>query len=102
MYLHLYHGRLTVDEQLEDWGTDGEYFAIEGFHATYKQVFSFLPKDGDYYCYMEFVDDLFYYDGVYYGDFEILSQLPEGVRESVYNNAAANNYKELDKWRLEK
>lgn len=80
--LHLYHGRQRPDEHLEDWGEDGPVLEIAWYHETYRSVAAVgLPdarkdqlfldtwekgkKDGVY------VEDLFHYDGRFYGDVEI-------------------------------
>jgi hypothetical protein len=36
LYLRLYHGRATPDEQMEDWGSDGPVIGpLASIHVTY-------------------------------------------------------------------
>ena len=45
LYLQLFHGRKSVDEDMEDWGTDGPYFGpLTAVHLDYK---SHLRLHGD-------------------------------------------------------
>jgi hypothetical protein len=42
LYLHLFHGRNTPDEKLDDWGFQGPYFGpLDYFHITYISRFAF-------------------------------------------------------------
>jgi hypothetical protein len=70
MYLQLFHGRKTVDEQLEDWGTTGPLFGpLEFVHMTYSTDIKFAFTDRSKRDrWLTSVDGLIYYDGYYYGD----------------------------------
>lgn len=80
MYLQLLHGRKSPDEQLDDWGPDGPCFGpLSWVHITYltsinvgvsEQSIGPMVGAPDP---MYFVDDLLYYDGMYYGDWELIS-----------------------------
>lgn len=84
MYLHVYHGRRSIDEQLDDWGEDGPYFGpLLYCHITYCSTISLCAADdlhggtgpmlpGDP---LFFDGDMLVYDGMYYGDF-ILEMYP--------------------------
>ena len=82
MYLKLSHGRSAIDEYLSDWGIDGPYIGpLAWFHSTYLADMRMAFTDSN-----EIVDlclsneiplpiyfdkDKLYYDGIYYGDWEI-------------------------------
>lgn len=82
MYLKLSHGRSAIDEYLSDWGVDGPYVGpLAWFHSTYITDMRMVFTDSD-----EIIDlcssseiplpiyidkDKLYYDGIYYGDWEI-------------------------------
>jgi len=73
MILHLYHGRKTPDENLEDWGEDGPSIKIVLFVWTYSSLRIWRTVDGDF-EWLDVKDDLIFYNGVYYGDFEIVQE----------------------------
>lgn len=79
LYLKLLHGRMTPYEQLDTWGPDGPWIGpLRWVHVTYMSGVNLCFTDGK-----ELVatsmehegfgvfDDLLFYDGVYYGDWEI-------------------------------
>ena len=72
--IELFHGRTSPDEQLETWGRQGPVFLVEYVHVTYcGDIKLGLPEpagDGD----LHYVDDLVYYDGIYYGDWSVFPQ----------------------------
>lgn len=76
MYLHLYHGRTDPQQDMEDWGTDGPYIGpLATCNVTYLQYFKLAFTDG--YAtgpgeYLEIVEDMVLYDGIYYGEFILL------------------------------
>lgn len=40
MQLHMYHGRLSVDQDMDDWGTEGPYLkGVEYIVVTYMSTF---------------------------------------------------------------
>lgn len=71
--IELFHGRISPDEQLESWGRQGPVFLVDYVHVTYLcDIKLGIPEpagDGD----LHFVEDLVYYDGVYYGDWSVFS-----------------------------
>lgn len=79
MYLHLFHGRDTVNESMDGaWGYEGPVLRIEGFHVTYLSTFRIgLPASVDPnkdWVDLSFVDGLLYYDGKYYGDWSVFAE----------------------------
>lgn len=83
MYLILLHGRKNPKDYLSDWGIDGPAFKVDYLHWTYGQLdrISFSP-DIEFFIGDLVEEDLFYYDGVYYGDFIIDSTAPENRIEN--------------------
>lgn len=91
MYLKLFHGRTPCDLQMDDWGEDGPWFGpIEWIHFTYQTSFriGFLG-DNEYWSGsanqlppspLYFYKDCIYYDGIHYGDWEIIT-LPKTAPE---------------------
>lgn len=71
--IELFHGRTSPDEHLETWGRQGPVFLVDYVHVTYLcDIKLGIPEpagDGD----LHFVEDLVYYDGVYYGDWSVFS-----------------------------
>lgn len=71
--LELFHGRRAPNEQLSDWGTQGPVFLVDYVHVTYQGDIKLgIPEpagDGD----LRYVEDLLFYDGVYYGDWSVFS-----------------------------
>jgi hypothetical protein len=77
--LQLFHGQRSPDEDMDNWGTQGPVFLVDYVHVTYRcDIKLGIPEpagDGD----LRFVDDLVFYDGVYYGDWSVFrSQILEG------------------------
>lgn len=72
--IELFHGRTSPDEQLETWGRQGPVFLVDYVHVTYGGDLKLgLPEpagDGD----LHYVDDLVYYDGIYYGDWSVFPE----------------------------
>jgi hypothetical protein len=89
MYLQLMHGRKGKDADMEDWGSDGPCFGpIDFVHITYNTSInvgvSVLCDGGvvdnrqtgpmtDAPEPLRFDEDMLFYDGVYYGDWEIFT-----------------------------
>ena len=75
LYLHLFHGRQSPDEEMDDWGTDGPTFGpLDYVHTTYAQSvkLGFPALKGD--CFdMSIIDDCLHYDDVYYGDWSVFA-----------------------------
>jgi hypothetical protein len=75
MFLHLFHGRTTKDEELNGWGEDGPVLQIEGLHVTYANHVR-VGVNGPYEDWFDlcFVEDLLYYDGMLYGDWSVFAK----------------------------
>lgn len=100
LYIHLFHGRKTPDEELDDWGSDGPVIGpLRYVHGTYMSTLrvgcanhdvlekffpeehahnqEFLAKHPDGAVddhpegWFKIVEDLIFHDGVYYGDWSI-------------------------------
>lgn len=82
MYLKLLHGRASVDQKMNNWGEDGPWIGpLEWFHCTYLTdigigfvgggELSPLQLDDDRPSPMYVYRGLLYYDGMYYGDWEL-------------------------------
>lgn len=74
MELHLFHGRNSPDEQLEDWGFEGPTLRIWGFHVTYNATFRVYTPDAGDWAELHFDNDCLYYDGKWYGDWSIAAR----------------------------
>ena len=84
VYLHLYHGRRTLDEDLEEWGPSGPTFGpFASFAVTYLTTLR-LP-DGDE---LRFVGDCVYYDGWLYGDWCIFDDPPDSPADEFDSERA--------------
>ena len=89
LYLRLFHGRNDPAQDMDDWGTDGPVFGPYQFaHTTYS---SFLrlgrADDGCDELYIS-EPDMVFYDGVYYGDWSVFSEVElkeDGFELSVYD-----------------
>ena len=91
MYLHLRNGRIDPYDYLEeDHEKHDLYFPIRAFCVSFLPVLSFVPKDKTSDCFMLPIDGLFLYDGIYYGQFDVLEVLPDDATESVYDHDKAN------------
>lgn len=76
IYIHLFHGRPDVDTNLDDWGSDGPVLGpFKCVHNTYKSTIRLIPigKHEDE-CHLDYVQDLIYYGGTYYGDYTVLDE----------------------------
>lgn len=83
LYLKLLHGRSPADMQLDDWGDDGPWIGpLEWFHCTYMATIGIGFSGGeDYFGGGETISDLpspmyichdmIYFNGIYYGDWEL-------------------------------
>ena len=74
VYLELFHGRNTPDEELDDWGPNGPIFGpYDWVHITYTCHIKLGKNNGDDVDELCIVDDLVYYGGKFYGDFSVFS-----------------------------
>lgn len=81
LYLKLLHGRCPSDQDLDDWGDDGPWIGpLKWFHCTYLRTFGLGFITGEEFLSVPdrkipvpiyFYDDMIYYRGMYYGDWEI-------------------------------
>jgi len=71
VYLHLFHGRDSINDQLSDWGDNGPVLGpLPYVHVTYHSEI----KIGDDYEPLRIVRDLVLYKGKYYGDWSIFDE----------------------------
>jgi hypothetical protein len=74
----LFHGRATVTEQLEDWGSEGPILGpLKFVHTTYASDIKVELADGSDGVLRlagEEVPDLLYYDQVFYGDWSVFGE----------------------------
>ena len=71
IYLRLFHGRETPEQELGDWGIDGPVLGpLPYVHVTYCSEI----KIGDDYESIPIVKDLAKYKDVYYGDWSVFSE----------------------------
>jgi hypothetical protein len=77
VYLELFHGRKAMDEQLDDWGSQGPILGpLRYVHTTYAtdiKLETIDGVDGVLELHGEEVVDLLYYDGVFYGDWSVFA-----------------------------
>lgn len=83
--IYLNHGRAYPEEELDDWGADGPILGpFTGMHLTYMSTVRFFNSDGasrnDEYE-ASIVGDLFFYDGMYYGDWGVITFDPNSDNE---------------------
>lgn len=87
IYVSLFHGRTHADEELDDWGCNGPILGpFTQINVTYMcNVRLYDETDGEESEYEgRIVDDMFFYDGIYYGDWAIITETqallePQGV-----------------------
>lgn len=69
VYIKLFHGRDTIDEQMQDWGYEGPTIGPFPYvHTTYASDI----KCGENTVF-KVINDLFEYEGKYYGDWSVTS-----------------------------
>lgn len=88
LYLKLFHGRKTLEEEMDDWGSEGPVFGPLSFvHTTYGGVVHLgdpeVPWDilGDLIVH----DACIYYDGMFYGDWSAFGEenMDEETRKRI-------------------
>lgn len=84
LYLHMYHGRNTREEALDDWGFDGPYIGpLLWYHVTYnttariafEHVLDEQACNADVNLSCDFLvmeDGMLKWDGKYYGDWSVI------------------------------
>lgn len=70
MYISLFCGRTDPNQRMDDWGTYGPIIGPVRFAMTYNTR-KVLSEDGDL-EFFQMYDDLIYFDGVFYGDMELI------------------------------
>ena len=74
LYIRLFHGRCDPQEEMNDWGTDGPVFGPYKFiHTTYKNYLR-LNNLNDNCEELYLSEDMLFFDGMYYGDWSIISE----------------------------
>lgn len=76
LYLHLFHGRKDLGQDMDEWGEDGPVLAVYGFIDTYRQhprVIDTPNPDDDAWHEIIERDGCLYYDGMWYGDYSVFS-----------------------------
>jgi hypothetical protein len=74
LYLKLFHGRTDPTEQMNDWGSNGPILGpYEFIHTTYASRVK-MGHDADDVDELFAVEDMIYYDGVYYGDWSVFPE----------------------------
>lgn len=92
VYLELYHGRQDPKEDLDDWGSEGPILGpLNSVCTTYLQtirLLRFTDENGERLsgddiveCFMAVYDDMLYYDGVFYGDWAVFSELERANKD---------------------
>lgn len=97
LYFSLYHGRRTVDEDLDDWGRNGPRFRNFGqcfitYGSSIRLIYRQPCDDLDEVYFTISEGGLVYYDGWYYGDFSL-----ELATDLVTGDFATYS-RELAKW----
>jgi hypothetical protein len=70
--LHLYHGRNTPDEEMNDWGFDGPRIECDCVGFTYGTIW--IVRNGEREDLTPKGEDLIPWEGKYYGDFEVIAK----------------------------
>jgi hypothetical protein len=84
LYLHLYHGRPHPDLQLQDWGESGPSIGpFEVMQSTYAANVRLFSNDYAKEAWLNYVGDLVYFRGVYYGDFSIETEPGDSATPSI-------------------
>lgn len=67
VYIHLFHGRTDINADMNDWGSIGpEFGPFPYVHTTYNDHLKFGEDSM-----LRSIDDMIYYDGIYYGDWSV-------------------------------
>jgi len=72
-YLRLLHGRKTLTEKMEDWGKDGPIIGPVSLSWTYGTLKVHPPSEDDF-EFLPIVNDLVFYDSMYFGDVDFISE----------------------------
>lgn len=85
LYLNLFHGRKTPDEQLDDWGSNGPIIGPCDINCTYGTLRLFNPpdlnldrlqKEATFHanCEIHMDGGCFLFDGIWYGDWSVMDE----------------------------
>lgn len=94
--LELFHGRQDPQVEMADWGQRGPVFGpYDGIHSTYAVDIK-LVSNGDGYGRLQIVDGLVYYNGLYYGDWTVLSEVSARKDPDLHARLQAFNQEMAD------
>tara|TARA_R110002153_G_scaffold28881_2_gene88857 strand:+ start:827 stop:1261 length:435 start_codon:yes stop_codon:yes gene_type:complete len=89
VFIHLYHGRNHPDEELEDWGASGPTIGPVGISYTYGTI----TLHGKHTCTdLLQKEDLIYYSGFFYADFEIQTYVNANITTTSYDRFEINSH----------
>lgn len=96
VYINLYHGRSSIDQDMEDWGDEerdlwfkADFASIEYNPANNGVRMVKRAKDDEVWIYYV-TEDLLYYDGFFYGAFSFHGELPADAELSKFLTAKAD------------
>ncbi|HMR82567.1 MAG TPA: hypothetical protein PKE30_05530 [Niabella sp.] len=75
MYIHFFHGRKTIVEEMNDWGADGPVIEAASVSWTYGTLK--LHYENWDFIFVNQIEGLIPIGKMYYGDFEILTDRTE-------------------------
>ncbi|WP_127128010.1 hypothetical protein [Pseudoflavitalea rhizosphaerae] len=84
LYLHLFHGRFDPSQEMDDWGFDGPVIGPVNISWTYGNI-KVHGENCTGFVELQFSigGDLIYFDGSYYGDFEICESEDDIIEKST-------------------
>lgn len=80
IFLHLFNGRSDPNSPKEDWDDEDGVFIgpLRSVNMTFLKDLRIQDTDESEYEVVPVNGDLIFYDGTYYGDFSIVSDVPSG------------------------
>jgi hypothetical protein len=82
LYLNLYHGRTDPEKDMDgEWGTNGPIIGPIQLSFTYGCI-KIHDKDWDDFQHLIMREEMILFDGVYYGDFEIMTEETELIAKA--------------------
>lgn len=80
IFLHLFNGRTDPDSPKTYWDDEDGVFLgpLRSVNMTFLKDLRLLDTNDNEYEVVPVNGDLIYYDGIYYGDFSIVSDVPSG------------------------
>jgi hypothetical protein len=86
LYLNLYHGRTDPNKDMDgEWGTNGPIIGPIQFSWTYGSM-KIHDKNWDDFSFITEREGMVFFDGVYYGDFEIMIEATELIAKARDDN----------------